>query len=225
MNLTKSKLMLAVALCVLSLFQIANIAAAADVKTDDEAHQPHTPTLIFYLSGATGWKDADAIRTSVQKLKSATLLTVNTNRSYVRVRFDSHVVSYHQMAQAIADAGKTLGKNYDPYLIFSVPQYAGSNNAAGVDAIFAGKRLNTRVNVKPLDKAKGEFLVHFLPLKVVASEAAPQGFNGGHLHHPISDPPPRGLGLVSGYASDDDPSILLEPKVIRLGVSPAKDAP
>ena len=167
-------------------------------------HQPHTPTLIFYLSGADSQKDADAIRASVQKLKSAATIEVNTNRSYTRIQFDSHVVSYHQVAQTVADAGKTLGKNYDPYLVFFVSEYARSNNAAKVDAIFAGKRLNTRVNVKPLDKNKGEFSVHFLPLKMDPTETAPQGFNGGHLHHPISDPPPRGLGLTSGYAANYD---------------------
>jgi len=88
-----------------------------------------------------------------------------TNRSYTRIRFDSHVVSYHQVAQAVAEAGKSAGKNYDPYLVFIVSEYARSNNAADVDAIFAGNRLNTRVPVAPLDKAKGEFSVHFLPLK------------------------------------------------------------
>ena len=140
----------------------------------------------------------------MQRLKSATTVEVNTNRSYTRIRFDSHVVSYHQVAQAVAEAGKSIGKNYDPYLVFIVSEYARSNNAAGVDAIFAGKRLNTRVHVSPLDKSHGEFSVHFLPLKVDPTVNAPQGFNGGHLHHPISDPPPHGLGLISDYAADYD---------------------
>ncbi|HSY20283.1 MAG TPA: hypothetical protein VK815_18200, partial [Candidatus Acidoferrales bacterium] len=144
------------------------------------------------------------IRTTVQKLKSATVVEVSTNHSYTRIRFDSHVVSYHQVAQAMAEAGKSAGKNYDPYLVFIVSEYARSNNAENVDAIFAGKRLNTRVHVAPLDKAKGEFSVHFLPLKVDQTITAPQGFNGGHLHHPVSDPPPRGLGLTSDYAANYD---------------------
>jgi copper chaperone CopZ len=212
----KIKLLFAAVLCApLSLLAAESVPTNNEAADSSEAHQPHTPTLIFYLSGAGNQKDADAIRTSVQKLKSATTLDVNTNRSYTRVRFDSHVVSYHQVAQAIVDAGKTLGENYNPCLIFSVSEYAQSNNAAKVDAIFAGKRLNTRVTVKPLDKNKGEFSVHFLPLKVDPNETTPQGFNGGHLHHPISDPPPRGLGLTSSYASDDDPSMSAEPKVIE----------
>jgi hypothetical protein len=83
-------------------------------------------------------------------------------------------------------------------------EYGRSNNAAKVDAIFSGKRLNTRVNVKPLGKNKGEFSVHFLLLKVDPNETTPQGFNGGHLHHPISDPPPQGLGLTSTYVANAD---------------------
>jgi copper chaperone CopZ len=207
----KSKLFLII-LC-MSLFSLViRTAPADDVEKADEPHQPHTPTLIFYLSGAENQKDIDAIRASVQKLKSATTLDVNTNRSYVRIRFDSHVVSYHQVAQAISDAGTRSGKHYDPRLIISVPEYSQTNHAAKVDAIFAGKRLNTRVTLKPLDERKGRFLVFFLPLKLEKTVTGPQGFNGGHLHHPISDPPPRGLGLVCTYAADDDPSVSADPK-------------
>jgi hypothetical protein len=207
----KSNLFLIVILCV-SLFSLIRTTPADDMEKADEPHQPHTPTLIFYLSGAENQKDIDVIRASVQKLKSATTLDVNTNRSYVRIRFDSHVVSYHQIAQAISDAGTMSGKHYDPRLIISVPEYSQTNNAAKVDAIFAGKRLNTRVTLKPLDERKGRFLVFFLPLKFEKTVTGPQGFNGGHLHHPISDPPPRGLGLVSSYAANDDLSISADPK-------------
>jgi hypothetical protein len=201
--------MFVVALWTMSLLALTGTVRAADTDKDD-VRQPHTPTLIFYLSGAGSQPDADALRTSIQKLSSASLRSVDTNRSYVRVRFDSHVVSYHQVAQAIADAGTSLGKSYQPFAVFIVNEYARTNNAAGVDAIFAGKRLNTRVHVTPLDKSQGKFLVHFLPLKTDPAVTAPQGFNGGHLHHPVSDPPPRGLGLTSDYASEDDPAVPLK---------------
>jgi copper chaperone CopZ len=102
-------------------------AHAAD--GDSEVRAPHTPTLIFYLSGANGPKDVEAIRSQIRKLKTASTIEVNTDRSYARVRFDSHVVSYHQVAQAIVDAGKGGGKTYDPYLIFSVTGYSETNNA------------------------------------------------------------------------------------------------
>ena len=175
----------------------------ADVAKDAEPYAPHTPTLIFYLTGASSARDAEAIQVGVQKLKSASVVSVNTNRSYARIRFDSHVVSYHQVAQTLEDAGVTLGKNYNPWLVFMVTGYNQTNNIARVDAILAGKRLNQRIKVKLLNKTKGEFAIHFLPLEYVPNQSALPGFNGGHLHHPISDPPPRGLGLVSSYAADD----------------------
>ena len=66
-----------------------------------------------------------------------------------------------------------------------------------------GKRLNQRVRIEPLDKTRGEFLVHLLPLQLDPAASGPQGFNGGHLNHPIHDPPPRGLGLTCIYAAED----------------------
>lgn len=59
------------------------------------------------------------------------------------------------------------------------------------------------MRIEPLDKSKGEFVVHFLPLELDAAATGPQGFNGGHINHPIHDAPPRGLGLMCIYAADD----------------------
>jgi hypothetical protein len=118
------------------IFLSAGTQWAAD-SPKDAAPPPHTPTLIFYLAGVTDHADVDALGVSVLKVKSATIVEVNTARGYARVRFDSHVVSYHQVAQAIADAGETLKKHYDPYLVFFVTEYAQKDNASDVDSIFA----------------------------------------------------------------------------------------
>lgn len=177
---------------------VLGIATAMQaVEPDDDAYRPHTPTLTFHLSNAGDTADTEAIRTSVQKL--ASVRKVAFSNGSVQVRFDSHVISYHQVAQAIADGGTTRGKVFDPRLVIIIPGYAEGGNAAKVDEVFAGKRLNQRVKVEPLDKARGAFVIHFLPLTIDAAESGPQGFNGGHLHHPLSDPPPRGLGLPCDY--------------------------
>ena len=209
------KTIFAAAVSVALFIFLANAGWSRPADPMEEPFAPHTPTLIFYLAGLQSQKDADAIRASVVKLKSASLVSANTNRSFVRIRFDSHVVSYHQVAQAIMDAGAATTKNYNPRLLFSVPGYSQGTNAAKVDAIFAGKRLNTRVKVTPLNKSRGQFLISFLPLKLDPKITAPQGFNGGHLHHPISDPIPRGLALPSSYATDDDPAIPMDPQSPR----------
>ena len=187
------------ALLVAVAFSLAVRLLAAE--PDDDAYRPHTPTLTYRLTHADDAADAEAIRASVQKLASVSKIVFVPGA--VQIRFDSHVVSYHQVAQAIADAGKARGKNFDPSLKLSIPEYAQGGNAVKVDAVLAGKRLNQRVHIELLDKARGDFLIRFLPLAVDPAESAPQGFNGGHLHHPIHDTPPRGLGLNCDYESSD----------------------
>lgn len=189
----------------LAVLLVALILHDARAAKKTGAEPPHTPTLIFHITGAAGEGDADAIRGAVQKLKSVLSVNVSTERGFAQVRFDSHVVSYHQFAQAIADAGTARGKKFDPCLKILVPEYAQRGNAVKVDAVLAGKRLNQRVRIEPLDRMRGEFLIHFLPLTIDPAEAGPQGFNGGHLHHPISDPAPRGLGLPCSYETGGVP--------------------
>jgi hypothetical protein len=175
----------------------------ADV-TDEDEYWPHTPTLIVYLSDIADQEDADAIVTSVRKLPSVLKVNVHIARAYAQVRFDSHVVSYHQVGQAVADAGDAVGKKFAPRLKIRIPEYSQDDNAVKVDKVLAGKRLNQRVRIAPVDKTKGEFFIYLLPLEVDRSVTGPQGFNGGHLNHPLHDPPPRGLGLTCIYLADDD---------------------
>ncbi len=181
-------------------FLIASLMMASALQgaePDLDAYHPHTPTLTYHLTQADTAADERAICSSVQKL--ASVLKVVFVPGAVQVRFDSHVVSYHQVAQAIADAGKTRGKTFDPGLKIIVPDYVKGENSAKVDAVFAGKRLNQRVHIELLDGTRGEFFIHFLPLTLDPVDPKPQGFNGGHLHHPIHDEPPRGLGLECDY--------------------------
>ena len=93
-----------------------SIARSSIAAKKNDAEPPHTPTLVFYLTGSTDQRDEDVLRASVQKLKSVRKVNVNAAREWIQVQFDSHVVSYHQVAQAIADAGAALGRKYDPWL-------------------------------------------------------------------------------------------------------------
>ncbi len=169
---------------------------------DDDAYAPHTPTLLFHLVDLAP-ADVEALRAALTKVPSVRKVAIDAAKGSAQVRFDSHVVSYHQVAQAITEAGKAAGKSWDPSLEVQVPEYPQPGNAAKVDALFAGKRLRQRVDIKPLDPATGRFTLHFLPLVLDPAEHGPQGFNGGHLNHPLHDPPPRGLGLTCIYAAGD----------------------
>lgn len=186
----------------------AAVAAAAPdpAGAADDATAPHTPTLVFYLAQLTS-AGVEAMRTALAALPTARLVATDTGRGCVRVRFDSHVVSFHQVAQALSDAGAAIGQPAAPRLVIAIPDYAQDGHAAPVDALLAGKRLNQRVALSLIDRARGLFAIAFLPLAAEAQVGGPQGFNGGHLHHPLHDPPPRGLGLACSYLAEDDRSI------------------
>jgi hypothetical protein len=167
----------------------------------------HRVRLIYYLSGVEGQKEADAIVLSVKVLKTVTTASVDTGRGCLKVSFDSHDLSYHQVAQAIADAGAQFGKKYDPRVVISVPDYAKPDITPKIKAIFANGQLKPWIWIEAIDESKGVFFVHFLPLKPDPARTGTQGFNGGDLTHPIHMVPPTGLALPFKYSSEDSPEI------------------
>ncbi len=67
----KFKFVRIAASCAALFFLTCRASLAAGTENAEEVRQPHTPTLIFYLTGVENQKNTDAIRASVQKLKSA----------------------------------------------------------------------------------------------------------------------------------------------------------
>ena len=189
-----------------TILTAAFLAGTASAQEQPKAKKAHPNPLAYYLSSAESAADEAAIKASLQKVKSVSAIDFNAKAGYVRVVFDSHIVSYHQVAQAIADAGSKTGKKYDPRLKMRIPEYPLKDNAAKVDALLAGKRLNQRVRIEAVDKTTGDFVIRFLSLQIDPAETAPQGFNGGHINHPIHDAPPRGLGLTCIYATEQAPA-------------------
>jgi hypothetical protein len=105
---------------------------------------------------------------------------------FANIYYYHHAVKHQQIAQAIADAG-----HYEASLRFVVPGYAA--NAEKVDAIFTSVR--EKVTIAPIRREKGEFVLHFLPLKPEKPGPHGVGFNFGEVFHPLAEPPPAGLGL------------------------------
>jgi len=167
----------------------------------------HRVRLIYYLSGVAGPKEADAIVQGVKQLKTVTTASVDTDRGFLKISFDSQELSYHQVAQAINDAGDGFGKKYDPRVVISVPDYAKPDVKPKIDAILGDEKLKPLIRIEAIDEAKGIFFVHFLPLKLDPAKTGTQGFNGGALTHPIHMVPPTGLALPFRYYNDDSPEI------------------
>lgn len=175
--------------CLVGLLFAALGAGAPEKPASGPAeYKPHPATITFYIDGMTCEGCAACIAEAVKKVPSVTAVEIpGPKEGYARVSFDTHRSSYHQVAQAIAKAG------YKPSLRFQIPDYAKGENTAKVDAVF--QRLSDRVTIETVDRAEGKFVLRFLPLEVDPKLERPQGFNGGHLGHPIHDPAPKGLAL------------------------------
>ncbi len=179
----KAPLLLAL---ILATSGVASAAEKADFK-------PHPVTATFYIDQVHCTACVDAITLSLMKVKSVTGVKMNPADGYALISFDTHVSSYHQIAQAIADTGPLHGEKYVPSLRFTVADYAKGDNSAKIDAVFAKRKEWVKVENK--NRERGEFKLTFLPLKLDPQAERPQGWNAGHFGHAIGDPAPKGLGL------------------------------
>jgi copper chaperone CopZ len=180
--------------------QAAEPAPAA--KATPGPNDPSPQTRTFFIEGVKSDADVKAITDAVMKVKTVTKVDSLTSSSgFANVTFDHHGVTHQQIAQGIADAGP-----FKASFRFAIPEYAA--HAEKIDAIFA--KAKDEVTIDCTNKEKGEFVLHFLPLKT-AGEPGPHGvgFNFGKFGHPVSDPPPKGLGLkftsVAGGAARKAP--------------------
>ncbi len=171
----------------IALALLTSPLSAQTAKKKPGPDEPSPQTRTFFIEGVQSPAHVKAITDSVMKVKSVTKVEALTPSSgYANISFDHHAVTHQQIAQAIADAGK-----FQASFRFSIPDYAG--NAEKIDAIF--DRVKEDVKIVLSDKEKSQFVLTFLPLK--KGEAGPHGigFNLGKIGHPISDPPPKGLGV------------------------------
>lgn len=172
---------------------LVSVSVFVGSAAEKKAPVPHPVTATFYISNVQCGSCADAIAESVKKVKSVTEVKLTPGDGYAQISFDSHKDSFHQIAQAIADAAPVHGDKYVPTMRISVPDYAKGDNAAKVDAIFAKSKDQVKVVAK--NREKGDFEIQFLPLKLDATKEGPQGWNAGKFGHPVGDPAPKGLGL------------------------------
>jgi len=146
---------------------------------------------------------AAAIIASVKKVKSVTDVKLKPGDRFAQVSFDTHAVTHHQIAQAIADAASPGGKPHVVSIRRNVPAYAEGSNAVKVDAIFAQAKDYFKVITR--NREKGEFEFEFLPLKVDPSKEGLQGWSGMTTGHALADPAPKGLGLKWQVVTEGQP--------------------
>ena len=174
-------------LCTLATLLFVPLHAAPPAPKAPGANEPSPQTRTFFIEGVKTDADVKAITDSVMKIKSVTKVgELTASSGFANISFDHHAVTHQQIAQAIADAGK-----FKASFRFAIPQYTAS--AEKINALFA--KLKDEVTIDCANREKGEFTLHFLPLK--SGEAGPHGigFNFGKIGHPVTDPAPKGLGL------------------------------
>jgi copper chaperone CopZ len=191
----------------LAVLPTASTNAASQDGTKAQVKEGHRVRLIYYITGVESTRETDAMIAAIKQLPTVTSATADIERGYIKVSFDSHELSYHQVAQAITGVGSSLGKTYDPRAVISVPDYAKPDVTPKIQAIFDDPKLAPWVKIEPIEAAKGLFFVHFRPLKLNPDQSGTQGFNGGYLTHPIHMAPPIGLALPFKYAAEDAPEI------------------
>lgn len=158
-------------------------------------------TATFYITEVKCSSCASSIDESLRKLPTVTKVDdLSENTGFAVITFDPAVVSHHQVAQAIFASAPVHGDPYVAALKFTIPDYAKGDNAAKVDAVFAKHKNDVRVELK--NKARGEFLLQFEPLRVDGGKKGPQGWTLDAFRTSIAEPAPKGLGLAFMVASE-----------------------
>ncbi|MBI5802624.1 MAG: hypothetical protein HZA92_18115 [Verrucomicrobia bacterium] len=186
-------------LLAVSLAALVLPARAADKARPAAKAAPITAT--FYITDVKCSSCASSIDESLRKLPTVTKIEdLSENTGFAVITFDPAVVSHHQVAQAVFAAAPVHGDPYLATLKFSIADYAKGDNAAKVDAVIAKNKSEVRIELK--NKAKGEFLLSFEPLRVDGAKKGPQGWTLEQFRSAIQEPAPKGLGLTFSLASE-----------------------
>ena len=168
------------------------IAATFVLASLFAAEKPQPVTRRFYVSGVECGSCVYVVQQSVSEAKGVSDVTVvQVIDNYANVTFDPQVVSEHQIAQVVREALPIHGMPYLATLKLRIPEYA--KNAAPVDEVFA--RWKKWVEIEAVDRTKGDFVIHFLPLQTDSKKTGPQGWSLAQFTEAMKAPAPRGLGL------------------------------
>lgn len=152
-------------------------------------------TLTFFLGGVECPSCMYSVWQSLNEVKGIADAEMQQRiDSFANVTFDPAVISAHQIAHAVSGAFALHGRPYEAMLRLRVPDYARKGNAPRLDAVFA--RNKEWLEVETVDKAKGEFVLHFRPLKPAEAKKGPQGWSQAAFLAEVRSPAPKGLGLA-----------------------------
>jgi copper chaperone CopZ len=171
-----------------TLLLLLLVATGGFSKT--HAAPPGPVTRTFYVTGVECGACVYLVQLSASERKGVLKAEVEqTADSYANVTFDPGIVSEHQIAQAIREAMPLHGAPYLARLKMRVGQYAV--HAAAVALVF--ERWRDLVRWEVLDEAKGELLVHFLPLETGPAQTGAVGWSTVELLRALQGGLPDGV--------------------------------
>jgi len=128
----------------------------------------------FYVSGVECGSCVYLVEQAVREVPGVSRVSVvQSLENCADVLFDPKVVSEHQIAQAVFNAPALHGTPYRAALRMRMPECV--RREAEMTALFA--RWKPWVEVQLIKGKKGEFSVHFLPLKTDTQTPGPQGWS------------------------------------------------
>ena len=158
---------------------------------------PNSVTLTFYVAGVECISCVDVVCRNLSEVKGVVKVDMTQSFDpYANITFDPKLVSAQQIAQLIVEAPPLHGKPYEPTLRLHIPDYAKAGNAAKVDDVFA--RQKDMIEVVTIDKAKGEFVLHFLPMNEAEMKKGPRGWNPGPFERALK----TGLGMKFSFEEE-----------------------
>jgi copper chaperone CopZ len=186
------------------LFLIASSVCLSWAIEASDAAKPELAQRTFYISGLEcGGCVYMAQQAMTETAGVSEVEVVQMLDSYAKVAYDPKKLTEHQIAQAVRDAIPLHGMPYLASLKLRIPAYAEENNAAQVQALFAGWKKWLKIAVT--DPKKGELEIHFEPLTKEEGIKEPQGWSLALLEQALRAPSPKGLGLAYQVVKHDDP--------------------
>lgn len=164
-------------------FLLPLLAAPGMLSQSAAADAAKPVTRTFYVTGIECGSCVYMVQQSIATTKGvAEVEVMQSFESTATVTFDPQVVSEHQVAQAVREAYPLHGTPYLATLKLKVADAARS--AAKMSALV--DRWREWVRFEPVDKSKGEWLVHFKELKNDPEKTGRRGWSVTEFAHAMN---------------------------------------
>lgn len=184
-------------MCVRGSFMLWLLACALlGFRSNGQAQKvpSNQQVLIFDVTQVECGSCVYVVQQAIQETAGVSEVEVmQTREGYARVCYRPDLVTPHQIAQAVRETYQLHGAPYLMRLPLTIPAYTEESTARNVDALF--ERWKKWIQVKPVQRAKGVFVIEFQPLEKAPGSKGPRGWDLQTFQKALTAPAPEGLGL------------------------------